>query len=212
MESVKKLMAMGALLVSMSAVANGPFVERTKPSDLGTCSDPMLEFQKHNSLKGSGLSEVVKTMERFDVNQDGRVCFAEVMNVDAAKTLLFGQMDFNEDGCVTPREGKHYLEQQITAYWKKEYHYLDGNRSGTVTLLELQTRYGQAPEGGLSPQEILHEFDLDFDGEIRLPEYLQRNEEILTSLLKKDPSMSSVSPAPMKGLPTPTKTEETDTP
>jgi hypothetical protein len=162
------------LLLSFSISQAEEWVEPIKMDSASTCVNPMIKIEKLFQIDRGGLQGVVDNMKQIDLNKDGRVCLDEVQEVAPKQIPTLGRIDYNNDRCISVKEMKRAIELRVKAAWEVQFTFMDGNKDKAITLNELQNRYSSPDKNKLTPNEILAEFDQDFDQKITWDEYQQR--------------------------------------
>jgi Ca2+-binding EF-hand superfamily protein len=147
------------LLLSFSISQAEEWVEPIKMDSASTCVNPMIKIEKLFQIDRGGLQGVVDNMKQIDLNKDGRVCLDEVQEVAPKQIPTLGRIDYNNDRCISVKEMKRAIELRVKAAWEVQFTFMDGNKDKAITL---------------NPNEILAEFDQDFDQKITWDEYQQR--------------------------------------
>lgn len=181
------------VLISSSLLANADekhWTPNKNQYEGETCVDPMIQARGEYTIGKEGLEGIADFFKSLDKNKDNKLCLDEID--DKGMLDAFEEYDMNKDGCITPREVSLTLERMIIASWLKEFYYMDGNKDGFVEMYELENRFSNTDGRFMQPEQIMSEYDLDFDDKISKEEYTQRSWELYKGIKQENPSLANI--------------------
>lgn len=174
----KRIALIGATsLISSTLAWAGMYSDHADEALEGQCIGPLVKIQQER--RKSSLTPVVELFQGADLNKDNAVCREEVAYKTPEKLAIFAPYDINNDGCITPTEVKQRVRRQMEAFWASDHSIMDLNNDGAITIDELQRRYSDVSGNNMTPQEIIFEYDGDFDGRVTAAEYIARSWELM---------------------------------
>lgn len=162
------------------------------------CIDPMLKFRGQYEMQGEGLELVVSKFKEADVNSDGRICRSEIKATQPDKLEVWAYYDTDGNGCIFPSEAREVIERDMVIYWEADFKMIDTNRDGRLELFELESKFFDPEPGTLGPQEVMDEFDLNFDESITKKEFVERSIQILREVRGRNPHLKDIRTAKMR--------------
>lgn len=183
-----KRLLLGLTLIVGSAPAQLTYADRLGQKVVlpeKTCIDPLIKMRRDNPDSQSGLTQIVATMQAADINQDNRICASEIQQFAPKQSAGWAEFDVDQDGCITPPEARATIERRLDLRWRGEYHFLDSNKDNKLTFQELKVRFPHTRQGAMSPEEIMDNYDQDFDGSVTEEEYVAQSIEYLRLMRKK---------------------------